>query len=502
MPCFFVETVFVLKNGIWGRVEWQLAMGIQEDAMLRYEEVSARIGDMIRNGTYRAGERIPSIRALSRQMRVSNNTIMAAYARLENLGMIEARPQSGYYVCCRLADPPATPASGERGGDIAPNSVILGDVALQVMRNIANPALIQLGGGMPNTELSPVDKLNRMLASESRRFRMQSIAYPPPKGHKRLRMQIARRSLDSGCALAPEDIVVTSGCVEAMNLALQAVCRPGDTVAIGSPVYPTFLKSIQWMGLKILEIPSGSEGMNLEVLDYVLRHNQVSACITIANFNNPLGSLMPDEKKRELATLLAKREIPLIEDDVYGDLAYGPSRPMSIKAFDEKGLVLYCSSFSKTLAPGYRVGWIAPGRFLQKVKQLKALLNIATASPNQFAIAEFLANGGYDHHLRTLRRVYARQSAHVRDAIGRFFPPGTRVSCPEGGFVLWVELPESYDAFKLYELALQAGISIAPGRIFTMGEKYGNCLRLSAAVWSERTEQALDTLGGLVEKVA
>src|SRR6185369_10817868 len=366
---------------------------------------------------------------------------------------------------------------------------------------IANPSLVPLGGGIPNTDLSPIDKLNRMLASESRRFPLQSIAYPPARGHKRLRTQIARRSLDSGCSLAPDDIVVTSGCVEAMNLALQAVCRPGDTVAIGSPVYPTFLKAIEWMGLKVLEIPSNGSGMNLDVLDYAIRHNPVSACITIANFNNPLGSLMPDDKKRELVKLLAKQEIPLIEDDVYGDLAYGSVRPPSTKAFDEKGLVLYCSSFSKTLAPGYRVGWIAPGRYRQKVEQLKVLLNIATASPTQLAIAEFLTNGGYDHHLRTLRRIYARQTAQARDAVNRYFPLGTRVSRPEGGYILWVEMPEGFDAFKLYEAALQEGIGIAPGTIFTMGDRYRNCFRLNAAFWSERIEQALETLGGMAEEM-
>jgi DNA-binding transcriptional MocR family regulator len=338
-----------------------------------------------------------------------------------------------------------------------------------------------------------------MLASESRRYSLQSISYPPPQGHKRLRTQIARRSLNAGCSLAPDDIIVTSGCVEAMNLALQAVCRPGDTVAIGSPVYPTFLKSIQWMGLKVLEIPSTVEGMNLEVLDYAIRHNPVSACITIANFNNPLGSLMPDDRKRELVGLLAKRDIPLIEDDVYGDLAYSPERPPSTKAFDEKGLVLYCSSFSKTLAPGYRVGWIAPGRFREKVSQLKSLLNIATAAPTQLAVAEFLTNGGYDHHLRKIRRVYARQTALVREAVGRHFPAGTRVSRPEGGYILWVEMPEGFDAFRLYEGALREGIGIAPGTIFTLGDRYGNCFRLNAAFWSERVEQALETLGGMAE---
>ena len=469
--------------------------------MLLYEEVTVRIGGMIGNGTYRAGERIPSIRALSRQMRVSANTVMESYARLENSGLIEARPQSGYFVCSRLADPAGRLSSGGRGGDISPNPAILGDVALEVMRNIANPSLVPLGGGIPNSEMAPVDKLNRMLASESRRFPLQSVSYPPAQGHKLLRTQIARRSLNSGCSQAPDDIVITSGCVEAMNLALQATCRPGDTVAIGSPVYPTFLKAIQWMGLKVLEIPSSGEGMNLEVLDYAIRHNQVSACITIANFNNPLGSLMPVDKKRELVTLLAKHDIPLIEDDVYGDLAYGPSRPPSTKAFDENGLVLYCSSFSKTLAPGYRVGWIAPGRFKEKVAQLKVLLNIATASPTQLAIAEFLTNGGYDHHLRKLRRVYARQTAQLRDAVVRYFPAGTRVSRPEGGYILWVELPEGYDSFKLYEAALREGIGIAPGTIFTLGDRYRNSFRLNAAFWSERTEQAVETLGSLAEEM-
>jgi DNA-binding transcriptional MocR family regulator len=405
--------------------------------MLLYQEIAGKVGGMIERGTYRPGERIPSIRALSRQLQVSANTVLEAYAHLENAGLVEARPQSGYYV--RLLPPKAaTGAAKSRDREFMPPSeVALGDASLQVVRNLGNGALLPLGKGIPNPDLLPIDKLNRMLATEARRFRSQSISYCGAAGNKRLRTQIARRSLDSGCSLAPEDIVVTAGCVEAVTLALQATCRPGDTVAIASPVYYTFLNSIQWMGLKVLEIPSSAEeGMNLEVLSYAIKHTPVHACIVIANFNNPLGCVMPDEKKRALVALLAEHEIPLIEDDVYGDLYYGPSRPTSTKAYDEKGLVLYCSSFSKTLAPGYRVGWIVAGRYRQKVEDLKSLLNIATASPTQLAIAEFLANGGYDHHLRKVRRVYARQMAQVQSAIGRYFPQGTRVSRPEGGFVL------------------------------------------------------------------
>ena len=472
--------------------------------MLLYEEVATKISSMIEKGTFRPGERIPSIRNLSRQMRVSINTVMEAYAHLENVGMVEARPQSGYYVRSRLLEPEARPVKWKATENLAPNPVTLGDIPLQIMRNISNISLVPLGRSTPNPDLLPIDKLNRMLATESRRFRIQSVSYTAASGNMRLRTQIAKRSLNSGCPLSPEDILITSGCVEAVTLALQATCRPGDTVAIGSPVYYTFLNSIQWMGLKVLEIPSNHrEGMNLEVLSYAIKHNPVNACILISNFNNPLGSLMPDEKKQELVDLLAKHDIPLIEDDVYGDLAFGPVRPTAIKTFDKKGLVLLCSSFSKTLAPGYRIGWIVPGRFQQKVGQLKALFNIATASPTQLAIAEFLANGNYDHHLRTIRRVYARQMAQVRDAVGRHFPQGTRVTRPEGGFVLWVEMPEEINTLRLYEEALQKGISIAPGAIFTTtGDRFNNCIRLNAAFWSERIEQALETLGGMAEALA
>ena len=474
---------------------------IETGPKLLYEKVAFNIRSMIEKGTYRAGERIPSIRNLSRQMRVSINTVMEAYANLENRGMIEARPQSGYYVSHRPLEAEVKRENKKVIEDLAPNSVTFADVPLQVMRNIYNISLVPLGGGSPNPDLLPIDKLNRMLATESRRFRIQSVSYASAAGNKRLRTQIAKRSLNSGCHLAPEDIIITSGCIEAVALALQATCRPGDTVAIGSPVYYTFLHSIQWMGLKVLEIPSTPrDGINLEVLKYAIKHNPIHACIIISNFNNPLGSLMTDEKKRELVTLLAKHDIPLIEDDVYGDLVFGPVRPTAAKAYDEKGLVLYCSSFSKTLAPGYRVGWIVPGRFRQKIEQLKSLFNIATATPTQLAIAEFLTNGGYDQHLRKLRRTFARQVAYVRDAVCRYFPGGTRVTHPEGGFILWVEMPEEVDSLKLYEEALRNGISIAPGVIFTTtGDKFNNCIRLNAAFWSERIEHALETLGEIAK---
>jgi DNA-binding transcriptional MocR family regulator len=470
---------------------------------LLYDRVAADVADLIDRGTYRPGERIPSIRALSRQLRVSINTVMEAYAQLENRRLIEARPQSGYYVSCALPEPSGTLEKPSAKQNLAPSAVELGSGPLEVMRTLADPSLVPLGRGVPNADLLPIDKLNRMLATESRRFRVDSVSYAGAKGLKRLRIQIAKRSLDAGCRLTPDELTVTSGCVEAVTLALQATCRPGDTVAIGSPVYYTFLNSIQWLGLKVLEIPSTArEGMSVDVLAHALRNNPVHACLAISNFNNPLGGVMPDERKEELVRLLRKREIPLIEDDVYGDLGFGPHRPSAAKAYDNAGLVLYCSSFSKTLAPGYRIGWIAPGRYAQKVHRLKSLFNIATASPTQLAVAEFLTSGGYDRHLRTMRRTYAGQLAEVRAAIARWFPPGTRVTRPEGGFVVWVELPSEVDANVLYAQALGKGIAVAPGPLFTTGDRFRSCIRVSAAFWSGRIREALRTVGGIASTLA
>ncbi len=464
-----------------------------------YEEVATKIGEMIGQGTFRPGDRIPSIRELSRKMRVSINTAIEAYAHLENRGMIEARPQSGFYVRSRVPEPEGHPPERD-AEELISCCVSVEETPRRILRSLSDASLVPLGVGIPNPDLLPVDKLNRMLSTESRRFPMQSVSYAEVRGIQRLRTQIAKRALDGGYTLSPEEIVVTSGCIEAVTLALQATCQPGDTVAVASPVYYTFLHSIQWMGLKILEIPSTpQEGISIEVLNYAIRHNPVHACLVISNFNNPLGSVIPVDRKRELVALLEQRDIPLIEDDVYGDIAFGPSRPSTVKAYDEKGLVLYCSSFSKTLAPGYRVGWIVPGKYQRRVRQLKAFFNIATASPTQLAIAEFLANGGYDQHLRRLRRIYSRQVAKLRDAVGRYFPPGTRVTHPEGGYILWVEMPNEVDALRLYEESMKEKIGIAPGTLFSTGDRFKNCIRLNAAFWSERVEQALETLGGMAE---
>ncbi|PLY06832.1 MAG: GntR family transcriptional regulator [Desulfuromonas sp.] len=470
--------------------------------VLLYEEVAGRISRMIDQGTLRPGDRIPSIRGMSKQMQVSLNTVKEAYNLLEDRRMIEARPQSGYYVRQRKTELPAEPVVNRPA--LNPATVNLCDVYRMVMRDLLNPQLLQLGIAIPNPKLLPIEKLSRMLSREVRRFGVESVSYDLPPGNLRLRKQIAQRLLLSGCTLSPDQIVITSGCVEAVVLTLRALCRPGDAVAIETPVYFNFLQLIEEMGVQALEIPASPRGgISLEALDYALSRNRgkVKACIVISNFNNPLGSSVSIEDKRRLVELVERFDVPLIEDDIYGDLSYTDERPSVAKVFDKTGNVLLCSSFSKTLAPGYRVGWIAPGRFQEQIERLKMISSVATASPGQQAIAEFLANGGYERHLRSIRRVYARQSAQMRDTISREFPAGTRVSNPQGGFVLWVEMPRQINALELYRKALEHGISIAPGHIFSVDGKFTNCIRLNAAAWDDRVEAAIGTLGRLAKQL-
>ncbi|PLX98829.1 MAG: GntR family transcriptional regulator [Desulfuromonas sp.] len=461
-----------------------------------YENVANRISYLIEQGTFRPGDKVPSIRNLSQQFGVSINTTKQAYAYLEDRRLIEARPQSGYFVSARLPDVPVDPQILKR--EISPTEVSLGDLSRMILRDSMNSELLQLGISSPGYDMLPIDKLNRMIASELRRRPEQAVEYSVPPGNSRLRTQIAKRMLLAGCALRPDDIVTTTGCMEAVFLALKVLCQPGDTVAVESPTFFNFLQLIEALGLKALEIPtSPTDGLSLEALSYALEHNAISACLVVTNYSNPLGCIMSDDRKRELVELLATYDVPLIEDDIHGDIAFVDERPSVARSYSRDGNVLLCSSFSKTVAPGYRVGWIAPGRYQEEIEGLKMATTVASASPTQMAVAEFLANGGYERHLRKLRRDSASRVAQMSEAIGTYFPEGTKVTRPRGGFCLWLEMPGEVDALKLYADAVSEGITLAPGPLFSATGKFRNCIRLNAAMWSDRIEHAVATLGRL-----
>ena len=462
-----------------------------------YENIAEEFADLIFQGTFRVGERIPSVRQLSRQRKISVTTALQAYMTLEDRGLIEARPQSGYYVRSRLPVSLPEPEESTPGPD--PAQVSKRELVMMVLRDTLNPQLLQLGAAIPHPDLVATDKLNRIMAAVARKAGKASGMYDIPPGNEALRIQIAQRALTAGCYLGPGDIVTTSGCLEAIGLCLRAICHPGDTVAIESPTYFGVLQALESLELRALEIPTHPrDGISLAALRFAIEHNPLKACLFLPNFNNPLGSLMPDDNKKEMVELLAAHEIPLIEGDPLGEIYFSGERPIHAKAYDRKGLVMLCSSFSKVLSPGYRVGWAVPGKYKATVEWLKYTTNIATTTLAQLAIARFLESGGYDHHLRNIRRVYARNMAQISQAVMRYFPAGTRVTRPNGGFVLWVQLPEQVDSLRLYRQALRAGITLAPGHLFSATDQYRNFIRLNVAYWSDEANHAIQRLGEMI----
>jgi DNA-binding transcriptional MocR family regulator len=302
----------------------------------------------------------------------------------------------------------------------------------------------------------------------------------------------------------PAEIVITTGALEGLNLCLQAVTKPGDVVAIECPTFYVVLEAIERLGLKAVEIPTDPrDGLSISALAKALERHPVKACWLMTNFENPLGCLMPDDKKLALVQLLEQRGVPLIEDDVYGELYFGRTRPRPAKSHDRTGNVMHCSSFSKCLAPGYRVGWAAPGRHTKLVERSKLMTTIATSVPAQAAIAEFLKQAGFNHHLRKLRLALEGQQARMLQGIARHFPADTQVTRPEGGYFLWVQLPRKVKALELFRLASHRKISIAPGPIFSPQRHFENCIRLNyGIVWTPKVEAALATVGAMAGALA
>nr|MBA2735858.1 PLP-dependent aminotransferase family protein [Pyrinomonadaceae bacterium] len=384
-----------------------------------------------------------------------------------------------------------------------PTDVSLSEIAARILSLPSARNIVPYGAVNPAPELLPIKKLNRILASVSTRSNSVANAYSPSSGMDELRRQIARRLFESGVNAVSGDVIVTCGATEAINLCLRAVTSPGDAVAVESPTYFGILQTIESLGLRAIEIPTHPrEGVCLDALEKSLEQHQIKACVFVLNFSNPLGSLMPDEKKQKLVTMLAKAEIPLIEDDIYGDLHFGAARPKAAKAFDSEGLVMLCSSVSKTIAPGYRIGWTLPGKFKPQIELLKRTTTLATPTLLQLAIAEFLESDRYSRHLSAMRRTVAEHIERASAAIADYFPKNTKVTRPAGGCVLWVELPKSADALALYDKALIKGISISPGLLFSSDEQYRHCFRLNCGhPWSNRMEEALKTLGKIAAKL-
>jgi len=467
--------------------------------MTRYQHLACLLSDRIKQGLYRSGERLPSVRTLSSEHGVSISTVQQAYHLLEEKQLIVPQPRSGYFVATHKATPPvpALTRPVQR-----PVEVTQWDSVLELLSSRASDEVIQLGSGMPDLTQPTLKPLWKIMGRLAQKQQTELLNYDSLLGVSALREQVARLTIDSGCQLTAEDIVITTGCHEALSVSIRAVCAPGDIIAVESPAFHGTMQTLRGLGIRVIEIPTDSvTGISLDALALAFEQWPIKAVVVVPNCNNPLGFIMPEARKRALLALAQRVDAAIIEDDVYGELAWDYPRPVTLKSLDMDGRVLLCSSFSKTLAPGLRVGWVAPGRYRDRVLHMKYIGTGSTATLPQHTVAEFIRQGHYLPHLRRMRQVYQRNYETFSCWVRHYFPCGICVSRPQGGFLMWIELPEAFDAVRLNAELREASLQVAVGSLFSASGKYRNCLRLNYGLpVNEQTEQALAQLGMAIER--
>ncbi|MDR5901126.1 GntR family transcriptional regulator MpaR [Halomonas icarae] len=466
--------------------------------MKRYEQFADKIATLIRQGVLAPGERIPSVRQASQRHGISPSTVFQAYYLLENRGLIKARARSGYFVrehAWRLMEEPRVCV--QRAD---PALVEVSELVFSVLDSLQDTSTVPFGSAFPSPELFPLSRLASSMARGLRELSPDAMITDMTAGHPDLRRQIALRYMLGGVQLPLEELVITNGAMEALNLGLQCVTQPGDLVAIEAPAFYASLQVLERLELKAVEIPvHPREGIDLDILEARLATLPIKACWFMSHLQNPQGASLSDERKRHLYALLKRHRLPMLEDDAYAELYFGSTPPMPVKALDDEGLVMHCGSFSKCLAPGYRVGWVAGGRFASAISRLKLMTTLSPSVPAQAAIADYLQRGGYDRHLRTLRHALETQQTAMLAAADRHFPSDTRITRPDGGYFLWVEFPERVDSLRLFRMALDQGVSLAPGPIFSATQGFQHCARLSYGhPWTERSERAMEALERLL----
>lgn len=465
--------------------------------MAKYQRLIDEIQQQIEAGIWLPGTRLPSLRQQVAQQGLSLMTVLHAYEVLESQGWIVSRPQSGYYVAPRaLAATPLSVAISEQ--------VDINDFVFDVLQATRDPAIVPFGSAFPDPALFPQRQLMRSLANVSHHLTPTDALHNLPPGNATLRQLLAQRYARQGITLSPDEIVITSGALEALNLSLQSLTEPGDYVVIEQPGFYGALQALERLKLKALAIPSdATHGIDLDQLDETLQRWPVKACWLMTTLQNPLGVTLTPERKQRLVGLLDQHQVPLIEDDVYAELWSGTTPPLPAKAWDRQGNVLHCGSFSKSLVAGFRVGWVAAGQHAQRIQRLQLMSTLSTSAPMQLALADFLATQRYDTHLKRLRQILSRRQQMVRQALLQVLPAQATLSEAKGGYFLWVTLPGNFNTMQLYQRALAAGISIAPGQLFSAAEHFNHCFRLNTA-WplDTRAEAAIVTLGKIMAEMA
>jgi DNA-binding transcriptional MocR family regulator len=465
-----------------------------------YLQIAERLARTIRAGTLKRGERLPSVRELARQQTVSQSTVVQAYRWLEDARLIEARPRSGYFVAARPAQLPEPQASRPGRQSLL---VQLDQLGQQVLSLSATPDIISFGAACPGPEFFDQERIRRSLSRVVQRHRELLCSYPLGPGQEEVRRAVARYALGLGCELHASDVVMTNSCMEAITLCLKAVTQAGDVVALESPTYFGFLEILQSLHLRALEIPTHPRhGISLDALQLALETQPIKALLVVPTLSNPIGACMPLLERKRLAQLVSTHDVALIEDVIYNDLAEQEDRRRAVKSFDKTGHVMICGGFSKTVAPGLRLGWVEAGRWGPQLRKIKAVQSGAQTPVLELALADLLNQAGNGAALRQLRATVAMRVDQARGLIAESFPKGTRVTDPAGGFILWVELPEGLDSLALFEACMAENICIAPGTMFSASARFRHCVRLGVGGrWGAEHPQALRRIGAIAQQM-
>ncbi len=476
-----------------------------------YLEIADRLAGAIRLRTYAPGDRLPSVRALMRTEAVSQATAIHAMVELENRGLVVSHQRSGFFVKPPLPKPNigavdnagALPVPKPTQSSIEPSAVSIQDLARDLLRAFQTPGLLSFGAAELAANLLPSTDLKVATRNALRKQGAHILATPGPHGLAGLRQAVARLLATRGMVVSAHDVLITAGETDAMALALRAVTKPGYIVAVESPTYFGILQEIEEAGLQALEISTNPKtGIDVDELTRKADEIGIQAVILNPTFENPFGCCMEPHALRAVVEAMQKRSIPVIEDDVYADLGFEGMRTRSMASFDTAGNTIYCGSFSKVLSPGLRVGWCVPGKYAEKVMALQERRPANVSTLAQSTLIEYLAGRRYAKHCGRITGMFEYQKPIIRDIIKEHFPVGTTATDPAGGFLFWVEIPAPFDAMIFYRKALAAGISIAPGPIFSASGRFGRAFRLSVGrKLTPEARRAVKTLGKIAHEV-
>ncbi|MCB1053735.1 MAG: PLP-dependent aminotransferase family protein [Acidobacteria bacterium] len=465
-----------------------------------YERVVDRIEELVGSGGLKVGDRIPSLRRMARDTGASLTTVIHAYHLLEDRGVIAAHPKSGFVV-----QPAVDVAKDDLDYDNrAAQSCLVtkAQVIKSFSKSLSEPRLQYFGCAGPHSDFLPLPQLGKILARQARQQPDVALNYAFPPGLEELRRSLALQYFRLSCPIQAKDILITNGCMEALNLSLRAVTQPGDRVLIESPTYFNVLQTLENLGLEALCLPAHPEkGICPEEAESLMRSGKIKACLLVPSFNNPIGCNMPPEARRALVDAAKRFAIPIIEDDIYGDVFLEGERPLPLKHYDSDGWVITCGSFSKTLAPGLRTGWAISERWGTRMQEIQFMSTLAVSTLGQWGLAEMLRSGHYARHMSQFRKKLSYSLTKFLCAIEQMFPKGTRCNRPAGGLVLWIRLPEGTDTFKLYREALANHISFLPGPIFSPLDEFHSYIRITFAhPWTAEVETKLARLGELASQ--